>query len=282
MSRRDAPAAESWHVPEALLDRFATIDGPALAPSEQWSIEAHLERCPDCRARLAPVMAGRSPDVLALVETAQAGLAARMSTAPAPRPRPRRRLARRLTGGLLISRLTACVAVLLAATLLDVAAGSGDGGAPSWLLLAAPVLPLLGVAASWSRALDPAYDLVAGTPAAGLSLLLRRTLVVLVLVVPASLLAGAVTGEGGQAAWLLPCLALTAAALALGSLMDLARATSATGAAWLIGVVAPALAMHETPAVLEPAWLPAWAALTLLAAGVITLRRNAYRRLLRG
>lgn len=148
------------------------------------------------------------------------------------------------------------------------------------MLLAAPVLPLLGVAASWSRVFDPAYDLVAATPAAGLSLLLRRTAVVLAVIVPAALLAGVVTDAEGVATWLLPCLPLTAAALALGSVTSMVRATSAAAGAWAAGVVAPALAMQETPAALEPAWLPVWGTLTLLAAGAIALRRNAYRRLL--
>jgi hypothetical protein len=275
--RRRNPA---WHAPDALLDRFAAIDGSALPAPELWSVEAHLERCPDCRARLAEVVPARSPHIAALVQGVHTELGPRIAALPAPAARPRRRLARRFTGGLLISRLLACVAVLLAATLLDVAADAGDSGAPSWVLLAAPVLPLLGVAASWSRVLDPAYDLVAATPAAGLLMLLRRTVVVLAVIVPAALLAGVVTDAEGVATWLLPCLALTAAALALGSVTSMVRATSAAAAAWAAGVVAPALAMQETPAALEPAWLPVWGALTILAAGAIALRRNAYRRLL--
>jgi hypothetical protein len=273
---------ETWHVPDALLDRFAAIGEPALLPHALWSVEAHLERCSECRARLTRTMTVRSPEVVALVESVRVDLGARMIALPAPTARPRRAIARRLTGGLLISRLVACVAVLLAATLLDLAAGAGDTGAPSWILLAAPVLPLVGVAASWSRTLDPAYDLVAGTPAAGLSLLLWRTLVVLAVVVPAALLGGVVTEADGLAMWLLPCLALTAAALALGSVTGLARATSVASVAWAVGVVVPALAMHDMPAALEPRWLPAWGALTIIAAGVIALRRHAYRRLLAG
>jgi hypothetical protein len=58
------------------------------------------------------------------------------------------------------------------------------------------------------------------------------------------------------------------------------RATSVAAGAWAAAVVAPALAMQETPAALEPAWLPVWVTLIILAAGVIMLRRNAYRRLL--
>jgi hypothetical protein len=147
------------------------------------------------------------------------------------------------------------------------------------VLLAAPVLPLIGVAASWTRALDPAHELVAGTPAAGLPLLLWRTLVVLAIVVPVALLAGVVTGADGPAAWLLPCLALTAAALEIGSVVGLVRATCAVGVAWAAGVVLPALATASTPAALEPSWLPVWTALALAAAGVIAQRRHAYRRL---
>jgi hypothetical protein len=256
----------SWHVPDAQLERFAA--GPELPTPTQWSIDAHLERCADCRARLAQVV---PPEIGVLVDEVHASL----GELPPVHPR-RRRPAPRVTGGLLLSRLAACLTLLLAATLLDLAAA--ETASPSWVLLVAPVLPLVGVAASWSRALDPAHELVSGTPAAGLPLLLRRTLVVLLLVVPATLLAGLVTGEGDRAAWLLPCLALTAAALALGGVMDLARATCLVAAAWAAGVVAPALALDETPALLEPAWLPAWAALSVVAAAAIALRRNAYRK----
>ncbi len=274
-------AATTWHVPETVLDRFAAIDEASLPDPVLWSAEAHLERCPDCRARLTRAMVAHNPETLAFVESTHVELAARMATLPPPARPSRRGPAQRLTGGLLVSRLTACVAVLLVAALLDLAADAA-AGEPSWVLLIAPVLPLLGVAASWSRALDPAHELVAATPARGLALLLRRTLVVLLLVVPASLLADALVGQGGEAVWLLPSLALTATALALGSFVDMGRATSALAAAWGIGVVAPALASREAPAVLEAAWLPAWAALTILAAGVIVVRRHSYRRLIGG
>lgn len=84
--------------------------------------------------------------------------------------------------------LAMVLAVTLLALLLDLTElGSGR---VSLMLLLAPVLPVGGVAASWSRDLDPAYELTASTPRAGLQLVLRRTAAVLAVVIP-TLLAGA-------------------------------------------------------------------------------------------
>jgi hypothetical protein len=264
-----------WHVPAPLLERYAAFDG--LPAPDLWSAEAHLERCPECRARLAGLLPSCSPGLLTLVGDVQAELAGRIAAMPVPAPASRWGAARRLAGGLLGSRLVACIAVLLAAAVVDVVAGS-PGDAPSWIVLVAPALPLFGVAAGWSRELDPAWDLVATTPAAGLRLLLWRTLAVLAVVVPAALVAGVATGAGGVVTWLLPCFGLTAAALALGGVLPMARATALAGAAWAAGVVAPALAAQATPALLEPGWAPAWATLTIAAAALVALRRTAYLR----
>ena len=66
--------------------------------------------------------------------------------------------------------LAMVVGVTLVALLLDLSdTGSGE---VSLVLLLAPVLPVLGVAASWSRGLDPAYELTASVPRAGLYLVL--------------------------------------------------------------------------------------------------------------
>ena len=60
--------------------------------------------------------------------------------------------------------LAMVVGVTLLALLLDLAdTGYGE---VSLVLLLAPVLPVLGVAASWSRGLDPAYELTASVPRA--------------------------------------------------------------------------------------------------------------------
>ncbi len=96
-------STQTWHVPDALLERFATLDGEALAPAEAWSIEAHLERCADCRARLAecvPIRVARARGARRRRPCASSALVSSF------RP-PRGRGAgsrRRVTGGLLLSR----------------------------------------------------------------------------------------------------------------------------------------------------------------------------------
>ena len=90
------------------------------------------------------------------------------------------------------------------------------------MLLLAPLAPLPGVAVAWSRRADPAWELIAGTPSAGLTMLLRRTAVVLVLVIPVLAAFGASVHRANPALMLLPCLAFTAATLLLGSFVGVA------------------------------------------------------------
>lgn len=267
----------TWHVPGPVLDRYAReLPIPA---STAWSVEAHLDTCAACRAELAGVVTTRNAAAAALLDRARDGLERALAAEPPP-ARPRALAGRWrpwLPAGRAASWLLSGVLVLAVAAVLDAVSGTG---APSLVLLLAPALPVAGVAAGWTRALDPAHELVASTPAAGLALLLRRTLVVLAVVVPCGILAGLLTGADAPAQWLLPCLALTAATLALGSFAGMARAAGIVGALWAAGVAAPTLLDGTSPAALDPAWLPAWGLAAAAAAAVIALRRGEYRRLL--
>ncbi len=175
--------------------------------------------------------------------------------------------------------LVMVMSVTLLALLLDLAdTGTGYGSGPgqvSLVLLLAPVLPVLGVAASWSRGLDPAYELTASVPRAGLPLVLRRTASVLAVVVPALLAGGWVTGVTA-AQWLLPCLAFTSTTLALGGVLGVTRAALALIAVWAAVVVAPALATSRTPLALQTDGLPVWGLILTLGIGVVIARRGAY------
>lgn len=267
------------HASTRIIDGYARGDTD-IAADEVWALEAHLENCRGCRDRLSAAVTTTSPHVTALVGTVWSDLAPRLA-ATATMPRRRRwtaQLSRWLTPTMM-PWLAMAMSVTLLALLLDVAdAGTSHAsgsGQVSLVLLLAPVLPVLGVAASWSRGLDPAYELTASVPRAGLPLVLRRTASVLAVVIPTLLAGGGVTGVSA-AQWLLPSLAFTAATLALGGVVGVTRAAVALVAVWAAVVLAPALATSRTPYSLRTDGLPVWGLILTLGIGVVIARRGAY------
>ncbi|MFI0814430.1 zf-HC2 domain-containing protein [Streptomyces sp. NPDC021098] len=196
-----------------------------------------------------------------------------------------------LRGPWLLSLLVMAVGAVCAAR------ATGFGGVRPFLLLLAPVLPSLGVAVSYGRHADPMHEIVASTPSGGLRLLLIRTAAVLTVSVPLLTLAGlllpATAGGPGAAAWLLPGLALTLAALALGSYVGCRAATGAVSIGWLLAVGAPAAAPGGPPGRLPadaladslatvlsgPAAQGCWAAAAAGCAGLLALRRTSFDHL---
>ncbi|MGW0949624.1 zf-HC2 domain-containing protein [Streptomyces sp. NPDC002623] len=269
------------HASMRIIEGYAR-GGADLAADEVWAVESHLETCRVCRDRLSAAVGAEAPAVASMVDTVWSGLEPRLAVT-ATMPRGRRwsaRLSRWMTPTM-VPWLAMAVGVTLLALLLDLAdAGSGSGsgsgsGEVSLVLLFAPVLPVLGVAASWSRGLDPAYELTASVPRAGLYLVLRRTASVLGVVVPALLVGGWMTGVM-VAQWLLPCLAFTATTLALGGVVGVTRAAVALAAVWAAVVVAPTLATSRTTFALQTDGLPAWGLILALGIGVVIARRDAY------
>lgn len=156
------------HASTRIIEGYAH-GGADLAADEVWAVEAHLETCRVCRDRLSAVVGAEVPAVAALVDSVWSGLEPRLAVT-ATMPRGRRRPARlsRWMTPVMVPWLAMVVGVTLLALLLDLV-GTGTGsGEVSLVLLFAPVLPVLGVAASWSRGLDPAYELTASVPRAGL------------------------------------------------------------------------------------------------------------------
>ncbi|MEV6302648.1 hypothetical protein AB0M02_24765 [Actinoplanes sp. NPDC051861] len=261
----------SPHPSPAVIARYAD---PAADLDEvaMWSVEVHLEECAHCRAVLAGSTTDGSRDLLARVA---AGLDAGIGAGPAPAPRRRwAAMYHRWLVWHLVPWLTMTVTVLACAVGLQAARPS----LPSLVALLAPVAPLPGVAIAWSRRADPAWELIAGTPAAGLGMLLRRTAGVLAVVVPALALASERTGTS-LALTLLPCLAFTAATLALGAVTGVRLAAIGLGTAWTAAVLVPAVVNAELPPVLRPGASPFWALLALALAAVAALRAADFRRL---
>ncbi|GIE30444.1 hypothetical protein Ait01nite_034890 [Actinoplanes italicus] len=263
------------HPDAGVLARYAEGD-PALDEANVWSVETHLETCADCRGHLA----GHAPDdTLALLERVAAGIDRGIADGPSPVPRRRAWSAasRRWFVVTLAPWLTMTAAVLGCAVLLQL----GMPELPSLVLLLAPVAPLPGVAVAWNRRTDPAWELIAGTPAAGLGMLLRRTAVVLAVVVPLLAVAGARTGAP-LALMLFPSLAFTAASIALGALIGVRRAVLVLAAVWSLAVVLPSLVTSELPVVLHPGGAAGWALAACAMAALTAARADLFRRLSSG
>ncbi|MET8544097.1 zf-HC2 domain-containing protein [Kitasatospora sp. NPDC004799] len=271
------------HASRRLIDDYARGD-TAMAADTVWALEAHLETCAPCRSHLAAAVATEAPGIAALVDTVRAGLEPQLDAAVRAPSRWRRPMwvSSWLTP-VMTPWLAMTAVVTLVALLLDAAAPAELFGGSSVVSLTAPVLPLCGVAASWSSGLDPAHELTASTARAGLPLLLRRTTSALVVVLPVLLVGGWLTGTTTAAQWLLPSLAFTSTALALGSLVGVTRAAAGLVAAWAVLVLVPASVTGRVPAVLQlalqPDRLPLWALLLALGTGAVIARRDAYSAL---
>ncbi|MEV7425812.1 MULTISPECIES: zf-HC2 domain-containing protein [unclassified Streptomyces] len=266
------------HASARIIDAYARGD-TELAADEEWALEAHLEACGVCRGRLATAVTARAPAVTSLLDTVWSGLEPHLATAPVPRTR-RRAWLPVWAPPATVPWLAMVVGVTLLAVLMDPAVSWSVGSVfttvpVSPVLLAAPLLPVLGVAASWSRGLDPGWELTASAPRAGLDLVLRRTACVLAVVIPALLVAGWLTGVM-VAQWLLPCLAFTSATLALGGAVGVSRAAAALTVAWVAVGVAPSLAGDGLTFALRTDVLPLWGLLLALGTGVVVARRGAY------
>ncbi|MET1072329.1 MAG: zf-HC2 domain-containing protein [Umezawaea sp.] len=257
------------HPSAGLVGRYARGDADIPA-DEVWAVEAHLEKCAPCRAELVDADGGT------LVDAVWTDLQPLLDVVPQmPRARPWTRRFNAWVTPSMVPWLAMTLVVALLAVLADRWSSAGTYEV-SVVLLVAPVLPVLGVAAAWGRGLDPFYEMAASTPRAGLPLLLRRTVSVLLTVIPILLAAGLNTST---ALWLLPCLAFTTTTLALGGLVGIGRAAVALVVVWAAVIVAPSLALIPSPLVPHQGALPVWGALFALGLVVVVVRKDAYTHL---
>ncbi|MFJ1760439.1 zf-HC2 domain-containing protein [Amycolatopsis sp. NPDC088138] len=263
------------HASDRLITGYAA--GDDLPGDQLWGLEAHLEACAQCRARLAALT-----PMQPVVDLVWSRLAVDIELPSAPaHPRPvrnpkRRRWLSTWVTPVMVPWLAMIVLLTLLAVVFDqVWRTVFDTTA---VQLFAPVLPVLGVAASWARGLDPAYEVVVSTPRAGLYLISRRTVAVLLVVLPVLGVAGWLTGTG-VALWLLPSLAFTTGTLALGGLIGVTRAAYALIAVWVALVVLPSVAAQQQTFALTTGALPVWAGVFALTTVVVALHKGAFTRL---
>ncbi|MFB9925098.1 zf-HC2 domain-containing protein [Amycolatopsis halotolerans] len=256
------------HVSDRMLADY--VAGRALPGDEAWAIEGHLEKCAQCRARLA---GASTAEVAGLLDTVWAGLEPDLAHAPQPMPRRAARLLHCWATPVMVPWLVMVLVVGALSVYLDRSLHDGL----SFVQLLSPVLPVFGVAAAWSRGLDPSYELTAATPRAGLELILRRTTAVVVPVLAVLLLAGWLVGAR-MGLGLLPSLAFTTGTLALGTFIGVAWAASILIGLWLGALVVPSVAFGGSVLLETAAW-PGWLAAAVVAAVFVVLRRNTFTQL---
>ena len=140
-------------------------------------------------------------------------------------------------------------------------------------LLAAPLIPVAGVALAYGPDIDPAYEASVVAPFPGGRLLLLRTAAVLGACLPLLGLAGVlIPGRGwASVAWLLPALAFTALVLAASTWIRPLVAATGVAVAWVCVVGAGALA-GDPATVLAPTLLLAYTVLGVVSVMVLSRR----------
>jgi hypothetical protein len=266
-------STDTWHASDEMLRSYARGEtGVAVVAS----VEAHLLRCPACRERIAP-------EVSAPLEAAWTRVADRIQ---APRPplivRALRRLGLSEADGVLLSAARALDGAWLLATLAVVvfaalAAIPSAAEGRALYLLVAPLVPVLGVVASFAAG-DPLAALTSATPYPKARLALLRTVAVVITSIPLSIAVGiAVPGiEWLAFAWLLPALALTLITLLAMTWWEPEPVGFAVASAW-IAVLAVAHSSNDVAAAVRLNLQLVYLAIAVLAAVALALRIGAAR-----
>jgi hypothetical protein len=239
----------AWHIAEAELTAYAA---GTLTPPLLWSTEAHLGACPGCRDRLTG-LAGLAelpglPAGTGLIGpgVVDAGWERLDAELDAPVPGPVERLLVALAVPEHTARLLAATPALRASWLgavavtLALAALLAQVADPVVFLVLTPLLPLLGVAASFGPGTDPTYEVTIVAPINSLRLLLLRCVAVLAVNTALAGVASLTMADQGLAVvgWFLPSLALTVLALLLTPRLGAMGAALAVGLGWAVLVVA--------------------------------------------
>jgi hypothetical protein len=267
----------SQHASTPRLSAYATADS-VLDEAGVWAVEAHLQGCAQCRARLAALTPTVRPDLHDLLAGTRQDILQAVRSGPQPAaPQGYWRRTARRSGwsdwSMPTWALLTATTVLLA-HLLD----SAYPLHPSLVLLLAPVTPPVGLALAWSRQSDPGWEISTSSARAGLELVLRRSLAVLAGVLVPLTVAGLLRGES-SVLWLLPCLTFTTATLWLGSRIGMTAAAVFLSAGWLVAVVVPALLAVRTPVLIQPVGATGWAVAAVICTVLAAVRLGSFRRL---
>jgi Putative zinc-finger len=267
----------TWHVDPSMLVRY--VDGE-LGDASVMSIEAHLLTCAECRAALPTVI---DP---ARLDRMWTGV---RDAIDAPRPRALERLLARVGVADHVARLLVTTASLQLSWIVSlvvslafaVAASRWFGGGNLPFLVVAPLVPVLGIAWSFRRPLDPLWEIGRATPTGGLRLTLIRCVAVLATSLMASGIICLALPRSGWAAvgWLLPALGLTVLTLALSTNRITIEATAVgVGTVWVLVVVSAAKARSDPLAAFGAGGQMVAGAVTLTSMLFLVARKDAFER----
>jgi anti-sigma factor RsiW len=233
---------QPWHADADLIGAYARGQLDAAAEA---SVETHVTRCPSCRAVAAEVVAATaSTDSGLPTSVLWDAVATRIA---APRTGPVGRALQRLgvsEPDLVVLRSSRSLAVPFALSLLAALCFAFLAGQLSaaqqrgWLLLVAPLVPALLVAAAYDLT-DPLRGISDSTPLSQVRVALLRTIVAVAAAVPVVALLARVPQVGlSPSAWLLPSLTLTVLTLVLLTRWPAPVAVGAVATAWTLAVAA--------------------------------------------
>jgi len=141
------------------------------------------------------------------------------------------------------------------------------------LILAAPLLPMAGVAAAYGAEADPTHEITLSAPYSKIRLLLMRTGLVVVTCVPLTIVAAVpIAGPWWlSVVWLLPALAFVLTTLAAATYMPPTYAAAGIAVAW-IAISAPAIVRREPSALYDTTALVTYTVIAVLAGLIFTTR----------
>lgn len=241
------------------------------------SVEAHLFACAGCRQLLiadAGLVERTWTGIRDRIEPGEPGLLEQFLLALRVPDHYARLIA--VTPNLRVSFFAAVVLALVFAAVANLT--DTPATAHQMLVLAAPIIPVLGVALAYGRIVDPAFEMALPTPVSALALLLLRSSAVLAFSVGVCLLVWPFVPAFGSivvAAWLLPSLMLTLATIAVSSRIDTVYAASGVAMVWVVTMLVLIGAEVRTTGATAMA---IYSILAVLAGLIVTGNKNAYEQ----
>lgn len=230
-----------WHVDDGVLAAYV---GRGLDAVQCSSVEAHLWRCATCRGAVRATSDGTSgavsfDELWGRIEERVESLPAGRKTAWLQRIGVREpdTVVVRATGSL-SAQWTLATTLVLAAAALAAALGGNESAHLGFLVLA-PLLPPLGVAATFRLASSSTATLEVTAPYSPARLLLWRTAYVVATAVPPAVAFGAVVPGNAwlAASWLLPSAMCTLIVLVAATWIDPMVPALAVSTAWVAFVI---------------------------------------------